>query len=165
MMAVEPGIDLLCFGALADGGTLAALAVVAGLSGPKVEIESPSITAAIERHRSDDPLTVLARLGGHEIAAITGTILAARLAKIPVILDGWGALAAAAVVHALDRHAIDHCQIAQAIPGVASAAIMARLGKTPLLGLGTSEDDCVGTALAISQLRAAVACFARETGA
>jgi nicotinate-nucleotide--dimethylbenzimidazole phosphoribosyltransferase len=165
MMAFEPGIDLLCLGAMADGGSLAALAVVAGLSGLKVDTHSPSIAAAIERHRSDDPLTVLARLGGHEIAAITGTILAARLAKIPVILDGWSAIAAASVVHALDRHAIDHCQIALAIPGADPAAIVAQLGKTPLLGLGASEDECVGTALAISQLRAAVACFARETGA
>ena len=56
-----------------------------------------------------DPLEVLRRLGGREIAAIAGAILAARLQRIPVILDGYVTTAAAAILHACDPDAIDHC--------------------------------------------------------
>lgn len=51
---------------------------------------------AIETHKDhlSDPLAVLARLGGREIAAMAGAILAARLQRVPVVLDGYVATSA-----------------------------------------------------------------------
>ena len=57
-----------------------------------------AVEAALARHREHlkDPLEMLRRLGGREVAAIAGAILAARLQRIPVILDGYVTTAAAA---------------------------------------------------------------------
>ena len=52
-----------------------------------------------------DPLEVLRRLGGREIAAMAGAILAARVERMPVLLDGFVVCAAAAILHALDPRA------------------------------------------------------------
>ena len=46
----------------------------------------------------DDPLEILRRLGGREIAAMAGAIISARLNHIPVVLDGYVACAAAALL-------------------------------------------------------------------
>lgn len=74
----------------------------------------PKIDAAIRRIGKDrDPLNVLRRLGGRDIAAMTGAILAARAQKALVILDGWGAAAAFLVGKALDADAVSHCIFAE----------------------------------------------------
>ena len=65
---------------------------------------------ALHGQPAKDPLEVLRRVGGREIAAIAGAILAARAEKVPVILDGYVATAAAAVLHATRTPAaLDHC--------------------------------------------------------
>ena len=71
------------------------------------------IDEALARHRdaiaARDPLTLLAAVGGEELAAIAGAIVAARMGRIPVLLDGYACTAAAAVLFAADRRALDHC--------------------------------------------------------
>lgn len=54
------------------------------------------------------------RLGGREIAAMAGAILAARMQKVPVIIDGYVATAAAAILKAANPAALDHCLIGHA---------------------------------------------------
>jgi nicotinate-nucleotide--dimethylbenzimidazole phosphoribosyltransferase len=66
---------------------------------------------ALHKSHLDDPLEVLRRLGGREIAAMAGAILAARMERIPVLIDGYVATAAAAVLHAANPSALDHCLI------------------------------------------------------
>lgn len=90
LMAVQPGIDLL---------VLAALNPVAAKAGEK-------IIAALKEKK--DPFAALSRFGGLDIAAMTGAIIAARLAHIPVLLDGTAALAAAGIVQALRNDAAAH---------------------------------------------------------
>ena len=78
--------------------------------------KAEAVDAALALHGShrEDPLEVLRRVGGREFAAIAGAIIAARMEKVPVILDGFAATAAAAVLHARQsRHALDHCLLAQ----------------------------------------------------
>ena len=80
-----------------------------------------AVEAAVERHRHhlNDPLEVLARLGA-DVAAIA-VILAARLQRIPVILDGYVTTAAAAVLHAIRPAAIDHCTAGHVSAGARGA--------------------------------------------
>jgi nicotinate-nucleotide--dimethylbenzimidazole phosphoribosyltransferase len=115
MMAVEPGVDLLCLGSLGSGGAPAVAALAEVL-----------FTA------TRDPLETLSWLGGYEIAAIAGAILAARLARQPVLLDGPAATAAAAVLFCLNPSLIAHCLPTQAADNPTHALLQSRLGQIPL---------------------------------
>jgi nicotinate-nucleotide--dimethylbenzimidazole phosphoribosyltransferase len=105
-----------------------------------------------------DPLHVLRCLGGQEIAAITGAVIAARVARVPVLLDGYTCTAAAAVLHAIDPVLLDHCLVAHLSAEPAHRNLAEQLGKRPLLDLDMRLGEASGAALAINVVRAAVAC-------
>ncbi|MDQ7077510.1 MAG: nicotinate-nucleotide--dimethylbenzimidazole phosphoribosyltransferase [Robiginitomaculum sp.] len=77
---------------------------------------------------------------------------------VPVILDGFASCAAAAVLHRINRAAVDHCVAGSVTPRDSHRAILDRLGKHPILDLGLGLGDGSGAALAINVLRAAIAC-------
>jgi nicotinate-nucleotide--dimethylbenzimidazole phosphoribosyltransferase len=118
------------------------------------------IDLGLKRHRDllADPLKVLQCLGGQELAAIVGAIIAARIARVPVLLDGFATTAAAAVLFRIDPHALDHCLAAHCSAEPGHRRLLAVLGKTPLLDFGMRLGEGSGAALAIPILRAAVAC-------
>jgi nicotinate-nucleotide--dimethylbenzimidazole phosphoribosyltransferase len=98
---------------------------------------------------------VLRRFGGREMAAICGAILAARLQRIPVILDGYVVTAAAAILHALDSSALDHCIAGHLSAEGAHAQALVELGKQPLLALDMRLGEGTGAALAAGLVKAA----------
>ncbi len=104
---------------------------------------------------SSDPLEVLRRLGGRELAAMTGAVLAARHAKVPVLIDGYVASAAAAILHAVTPNALDHCLVAHRSAEPAHRRLLERLGQEPLLDLGMRLGEGSGAALAAAIVRAA----------
>jgi nicotinate-nucleotide--dimethylbenzimidazole phosphoribosyltransferase len=97
-------------------------------------------------------------LGGRELAAIAGAVIAARLAHVPVLLDGFAATAAAALLQVAAPGALDHCLIAHCSAEPGHRRLAERLGKKPLLDLGMRLGEASGAALAIPVLRAAIAC-------
>ncbi|RZK96671.1 MAG: nicotinate-nucleotide--dimethylbenzimidazole phosphoribosyltransferase, partial [Methylobacterium sp.] len=119
-----------------------------------------AVEAALAHHAGhlDDPLEILARLGGREIAAMAGAILAARLQRVPVVLDGYVATAAAAVLHRLDPTLLDHCLAGHVSAEGAHADVLERLGLVPLLALGMRLGEGSGAALALGLLKGALAC-------
>ena len=96
--------------------------------------------------------------GGREIAAIAGAIIAARMERIPVILDGYVVCSAAAILHALDPRALDHCMAAHVSAEGGHADVLRRLGKKPLLDLGLRLGEGTGAALAFGIIKSAIAC-------
>ncbi|GJD98234.1 nicotinate-nucleotide--dimethylbenzimidazole phosphoribosyltransferase [Methylobacterium isbiliense] len=175
MEAVAAGTDGLALGEMGIGNTTVAAAIYAALYGGdpaswvgrgtgideaglarKVAV----VEAALAHHAGhlDDPLEVLRRLGGREVAAMAGAILAARLQRVPVVLDGYVATAAAAVLHALDPSALDHCVAGHLSAEGAHRAVLERLGLDPLLALGLRLGEGSGAALALGLLKAALAC-------
>ncbi|HZL58936.1 MAG TPA: nicotinate-nucleotide--dimethylbenzimidazole phosphoribosyltransferase [Stellaceae bacterium] len=168
MMAVEPGVDLLAIGAMGIGSTTAAAALACALFGgdasawsdSSVASESGAVRRGVALHRdaARDPLDLLCRLGGREFAAIVGAAIAARRARVPVLLDGYAATAAAAVLFKADASALDHCLVAQRAPAPGHRLLVERLGMVPLLDLGIGLDEAAGAALAIPLVKAAVAC-------
>ncbi len=126
MEAIAGGTDLIAIGEMGIGNTTCAAAIFTALYGGPAEHwvgrgtglddaglrrKIAAVDAALARHGAGlkDPLEVLRRLGGREIAAMAGAILAARLQRIPVILDGYVAAAAAAILHAIHPATLDHC--------------------------------------------------------
>ena len=97
-------------------------------------------------------------LGGREIAAMAGAIVAARLQRVPVVLDGYVVCAAAALLQAIDANALDHCLAGHVSAEGAHADVLRRLGKAPILDLGLRLGEGSGGALACGILRAALAC-------
>ena len=86
-----------------------------------------------------------------EIAALVGATVGARLNRTPVILDGYVTGAAAAILHALNSQALDHCQVDMCLPNWAPR-LLRKLGKLPLLALGMRLGEGSGAALAINIL-------------
>lgn len=173
--AVSPDLDLLCLGEMGIGNTTAASAVAAALFGSggaawagrgtgvdeaglarKINL----IDAGLARHRQhlDDPLAAIARLGGRELAAIFGAALAARHHGIPVLLDGFVCTAAAAPLARLHAQGLAHALIAHASAESGHRRLAEALGMAPLLDLSMRLGEASGACLAVSIVRAAVAC-------
>jgi nicotinate-nucleotide--dimethylbenzimidazole phosphoribosyltransferase len=118
MEALADGPDVVLLSNLPSlGGQRAGLAICAALD-PESENHwrerDPRIEMALKRFWPDrNPLQVLRRLGGRDIAAMTGAILAARAQRALVILDGWGAAAAYRVCQMLDSESVAHCIFAE----------------------------------------------------
>ncbi len=177
MEAIAGGTDVLVLGEMGIGNTTVAAALCHGLYGGAAEDwvgagtgadaamiarKAEVLRAAMLFHRGhlDDPLEVLRRLGGREFAAIAGAILAARHERVPVVLDGYAVTAAAAVLHALDSSALDHCLSGHRSAERAHGALLARLKLRPILDLEMRLGEGSGGALALGVVKAAVACHA-----
>jgi nicotinate-nucleotide--dimethylbenzimidazole phosphoribosyltransferase len=177
MMAVEPGIDALAVGEMGIANTTIASALCmalfggtaaewtgpgTGVVGAALENKREVVAAAVARHQPEagDPFDVLRRLGGLEFAAMAGAILAARMGRVPVVLDGFCATAAAAVLYAADPRALDHCVAGHVSAEPAHRRLLDRIGQRPLLDLGMRLGEASGATLALAILKAAAACHA-----
>ncbi|GAG10282.1 unnamed protein product, partial [marine sediment metagenome] len=89
---------------------------------------------------------------------IAGAVIAARMARTPVLLDGFACTAAAAVLAKIDPGLIDHCEVAHRSVEPGHTNLLERLGKRPLLDLDMRLGEASGAALAIAIVKAAVAC-------
>ena len=178
MMAAEPGIDVLCLGEMGIANTTTAATLCAALfggtgadwAGPGTGVHGKTlahkiavIDEALAHHRAlisqHDPLALLAAVGGEELAAIAGAVLAARMGRIPVLLDGYASTAAAAVLHAIDRHALDHCLVAHRSAEPGHTRLLEAIGQRPLLDFGMRLGEASAAALAVPLLKAAAACL------
>lgn len=173
--AVDPAADLMVAGEMGIANTTSAAAIAAALFGGAAEDwvgrgtgvdnhglkrKAQVVSEGLELHGAvlADPLEVLRCLGGREIAAMAGAMARARVERIPVILDGFIACAAAAVLHRAAPGALDHAVAGHQSAEGAHGRLLAALGKEPLLSLGLRLGEGSGAALAIGVLKGAVAC-------
>ncbi|MDQ8730204.1 nicotinate-nucleotide--dimethylbenzimidazole phosphoribosyltransferase [Bradyrhizobium sp. LHD-71] len=174
---VEPDDDLLAVGEMGIGNTTAASALCAALLGGDtarwigrgtgvnddgLERKRAAVAAALSCHAAilGSPLQVAVALGGRELAAIAGAVLAARQYGIPVLLDGFVATAAMLPLARLDPGILDHCRAAHVSAEAGHRLLLRELGLTPLLDLDMRLGEASGAATAILLLRAALACHA-----
>lgn len=173
MEAIAGEVDVLCIGEMGIGNTTIASAVAFGLYGgepgdwvgPGTGVDAKGVArkaeviakaVALHKDHLGDPLEVLRRLGGREIAAMVGAILAGRIQRVPVLIDGFVATSAALIVHAMDPGGLDHCLMAHKSAERSHEKMIEKIGKKPLLDLGMRLGEGSGAALAVSVLRAAV---------
>jgi nicotinate-nucleotide--dimethylbenzimidazole phosphoribosyltransferase len=172
---VPADCDLLAVGEMGIANTTAAAVLCAALLGGDAATwagrgtgvddaglarKRAAIEAALHRHRAilGDPLAVAAALGGRELAAIAGAILAARQNRIPVLLDGFVATAAIVPLTRLDPGIADHCLAGHLSAESGHRRLLRELGLDPLLDLGMRLGEASGAGLAVLLLRAALAC-------
>jgi nicotinate-nucleotide--dimethylbenzimidazole phosphoribosyltransferase len=173
--ALPDRLDLLCLGEMGIGNTTAAAAMAAALFGgggadwagrgtgvdeAGLARKVAAIEAGLARHPGArrDPLEAARCLGGRELAAILGATLAARLRRVPVLLDGFATCTAAAPLALLAPGGLDHAEVAHRSAEAGHARLLQALGKPALLDLGMRLGEASGAALAVPLLRAALAC-------
>lgn len=172
-LAGEP--DLVCLGEMGIGNTTVAAAIYCALFGgepadwvgPGTGLDEAGqkhkaevVARAMEIHQGHlkDPLEVLRRVGGREFAAMVGAILAARTQRVPVIIDGFVATAAAAVLHRMEPSTLDHCLFAHVSAEPGHIKALGVMDKVPLLALGMRLGEGTGAALAAGLVKAACQC-------
>jgi len=173
LVEAERDLDLIGTGEMGIGNTTSASAITAMITGVSVESVTgrgtgidaagrerkvAAIRRGLELNRPDpgDGLDVLAKVGGFEIGGLVGVILAGAARRIPVVVDGFIAGAAALIavtVKPMARHYIlaSHCSLE---PG--HRAILNHLGLEPYLDLRMRLGEGTGAALAFTLIRAAV---------
>jgi nicotinate-nucleotide--dimethylbenzimidazole phosphoribosyltransferase len=144
--------------ALFGGGAAAWVGPGTGVDAAGIERKRAAVEAAMATHGAalGDPLEALRRVGGRELAAIAGAVLAARLRRVPVLLDGYVCCAAAAALHVAAPGALDHCLVAHLSAEPGHRRLAERLGKRPLLDLDMCLGEGTGATLAAAVVRAAV---------
>lgn len=172
--SVDADAALLCVGEMGIANTTAAAAIACALfggdpadwvgrgtgvddAGLTRKAEVVALGLATHGEALADPLQVLRRVGGRELAAIAGAVLGARVSRVPVLLDGFVATAAAAVVARLAPGGLDHCLAAHRSAEAGHTRLLEALGLKPLLDLDMRLGEASGAALAANLFRAAVA--------
>ena len=116
------------------------------------------VAAVLGRHRPDpgDPLGVLAAVGGGEHAAIAGFILGAAQRRVPVVVDGVNALAAALAAAAFAPDAVGAMVAGHRSVEPGASVALAHLGLIPLIDLGLCLGEGTGAVLALPIVASAV---------
>ncbi|MBN9333441.1 nicotinate-nucleotide--dimethylbenzimidazole phosphoribosyltransferase [Devosia sp.] len=166
MEAVAGKPDIIGLGEMGIGNTTIAAAIFAALyggtgadwagrgtgvddAGYARKVDAIDRALALHKDGLDHPLSILARLGGREVAAMLGALIAARHQKVPVVIDGYVATAAAAIAHAVNPEAIDHCLFAHVAAEGAHGRVLEHMGRAPLLDLGMRLGEGTGAALGV----------------
>ena len=169
----EMGVGLLAVGEMGIANTTAASAITAallrqtpeqvtgrgtGVDDDRLRRKIWAVGQALEVNRPDsaDPLDVLAKVGGFEIAGLTGVILGAAARKVPVVLDGFITGAAALVAVGLCPAALDYLLASHRSVEPGHAFILRHLGLRPLLDLDMRLGEGTGAALALNLAEASL---------
>lgn len=172
--AAQEGIGLLGTGDMGIGNTTPSAAIVAVMTGTPVAsvtgrgtgIDDEGyrrkvtvIERALAHHRPDprDPLDVLAKVGGLEIAGLAGLMIGAAAHRLPVVLDGFISGAAALVAAAFQPFCLDFMIASHRSVEQGHQAVFRRLALAPLLDLdlrlGEGTGACLGIGLVQSSLK------------
>ncbi len=116
------------------------------------------VRASLGRHHPDpaDPVGVLAAVGGLEHAGLAGFLLGAAALRVPVVLDGVIAGAAALVAAALAPGVVGYLVAGHLSPEPGDRAALAQLGLRPLVDLDLRLGEGSGALLALPLVQAAV---------
>ena len=172
--AVNSKSDIVLLGEMGIGNSTISSALCLGTFGGKgsdwvgagtgstnegIAKKAKIIEIAISSNRNclNSPFEILRSLGGREQAAICGALLAARLYSIPVIIDGFIASSAIAPLISVNN-IYDHVIFAHQSAEAGHEKLMNKLGKVPMLNLGMRLGEGSGAALALSIIRASLAC-------
>lgn len=172
--AVAGSPDLVVLGEMGIGNTTTAAALcMASFGGsgrdwvgPGTGIDSDGmvrkiavVEAGLARHREaiGTPFEVLRRLGGRELAAIAGAVVAARLMGVPVVLDGFICCASVAPIAAACPDILAHCLAGHVSAEPGHSRLLTSLALDPLLSLDMRLGEGSGAAVATLIVRAALA--------
>jgi|WetSurMetagenome_2_1015567.scaffolds.fasta_scaffold38691_2 nicotinate-nucleotide--dimethylbenzimidazole phosphoribosyltransferase len=174
--AVADGCNLLGFGEVGIGNTTSASAITAALTGCPVheavgrgtgadpaclkrKISAIERALALHRGHLSDPIEILTRVGGLEIAAMCGFCLGAAANCRPVLTDGLIATSAAALAVSIEPKVKDYLFASHASVEPGHKHLLDLIEQRPLLNLNMRLGEGTGTALAMKIIQGAVVAF------
>jgi nicotinate-nucleotide--dimethylbenzimidazole phosphoribosyltransferase len=161
---IDDGARVLLTGDMGIANTTPAAALIAAFTGADphtvtglgtgIDSETHArkvavVTTAVVALEADDPVGILAAVGGLEHAALAGFILQAAARRVPVILDGVIAAAAALVAHALAPQSVNAMVAGHRSAEPGATVALNHLGLEPLIDLGLRLGEGTGAALAL----------------
>jgi nicotinate-nucleotide--dimethylbenzimidazole phosphoribosyltransferase len=169
----DGGVDLVGIGEMGIGNTTAASALAAALTGsPAADVTGQGtgidasrlhtkvaiIERALEVNRPDasDPIDSLAKLGGFEIAGLTGVILGSAARRSAVVLDGFITGVAALAAARLAPPVVGHLLASHLSAEPGHRIVLEELGLRPLLDLDLRLGEGTGAALAMPLIEASL---------
>jgi nicotinate-nucleotide--dimethylbenzimidazole phosphoribosyltransferase len=172
-LALETDFDILGTGEMGIGNTTPSSAIACVITGMDVReltgrgtgiddhglsVKMSAIRAGIELNRPDpdDPIDVLAKVGGFEIGGIAGLIIGAALKKRLAVVDGFISTAGALIAQTLHPGLADYFVISHLSAEKGHGVFTEYMGKKPILDLGMRLGEGAGAALAIGVIEAAV---------
>ncbi len=169
--AKAEGIDLLGTGDMGIANTTPSSAIVATFTeltpvqvthrgtgiddaalGQKIRVISRALE--INKPDSSDPVDVLAKVGGFEIAGIAGLVLGCAAEGIPVVIDGFISTAGALIASELHPHVRDYIFAAHQSVEIGHRHMLQRIGHQPVLDLNLRLGEGTGAALAMTLIEA-----------
>ncbi len=171
--AADRGLQMAAIGEMGIGNTTSASAITAVLCGKDpAEVTGPGTgldEAGVQRkvkiieqvliNRApdpDDPMDILCKVGGLEIAGMAGVAIAAAARRIPLVMDGLISTAAAALADALVPGVSYYLIAGHRSPEIGHRLLLEKLGKRPLLQLDMRVGEGTGAALAFSLVDASM---------
>lgn len=177
---IRPEQDIAAVGEMGIGNTTAASALFCAFSGTApeeavgpgtgvdtagVQRKADVVRRALDRHReviaAGDPVSILAALGGFEIATMAGFFLGAAAARMPVVVDGFISSTAAVAAHAISPSVLPYLLFSHVSAETAHRRLLETLGVRPILDLDMRLGEGSGAAMAMPVLDAAVALYER----
>ncbi len=166
------GLDVIATGDMGIGNTSPSAAICAVLTGlPVAQVTGRGtgvddaglqhkvllIERALDVNQPDrsDPLGVLSKVGGLEIAGLTGVIIGGAAHRLPVVIDGFISGAAALIAAALVPEVKPYLIAAHQSVEIGHRAVLEHLGLRPLLNLNLRLGEGTGAALAFHLIEAA----------
>jgi len=163
---VAKGLDIVGTGDMGIGNTTPSSAICAVMTGRRVaevtgrgtgitdeqlahKIEVIERALAVNHPDPNQPLDVLAKVGGLEIGGLVGVILAAAARRIPVVIDGFISGAAALIAAGLAPRSKDYLIPAHVSAEAGHKLLLQHLGLKPLLDLAMRLGEGTGAALGI----------------
>lgn len=173
---IKSGCDLMAFGEMGIGNTSSAAAILSAISrqsaaetvglGTGIDEQTLAkkitlVQQALDTHKvsTEDPIQLLACLGGFEIVQICGAMLAAAENKIPIIVDGFICTAAALVAQLINKNVVDYFIFSHQSDEGAHQQMLTLLNAEPLLQLDLRLGEGSGAALALPLVEAACAFY------
>ncbi|MDD5429068.1 MAG: nicotinate-nucleotide--dimethylbenzimidazole phosphoribosyltransferase, partial [Candidatus Omnitrophica bacterium] len=167
------GVDIACLGEMGIGNTTSSSAITAVFTGKPIAAitgkgtgigdkallkKMAVIEEAIRINRPDkgDPIDVLSKVGGFEIAGLAGVVLAAASKRVPVVIDGFISAAAALIAYKIQPIAKDYMIASHSSVEKGHRIILDELGIEPIIDLNLRLGEGTGAALVLPIIEAAV---------
>lgn len=169
---IENGTNLLATGDMGIGNTTPSSAILIALTGKPVDglvgrgtgindgildHKKKVVADAIDLLKPDknDPIDVLAKVGGLEIGGLAGLIIGAALKRVPVIIDGFISGAAALIAGRLNPQCINYMIASHVSVEPGHKIILEELGLKPMLYMDMRLGEGTGATLAMIMVEAA----------
>ena len=170
------GYKLVCGGEMGIGNTTTSAAVTAvltganvrdvtgrgaGLSSEGLERKVRAIETALKLHQPDpnDPVDILHKVGGLDIAGMAGFYLGAAACGLPVVLDGVISCAAALIAVRLCPAVRDYLIAAHQSAEPAGRLLLEALGYTPFISAGMRLGEGTGAVAAVAMIDLVLAAY------